>query len=314
MVERKYRTIFFGTPDFAIPSLKALLTCPQLELCAVITQPDKPVGRNRHMEAPPVKQLAETACIPVLQPVTVRTPDFENTLREYAPDIIVLVAYGKIIPDNLLAVPQFGWINVHASLLPSLRGASPIQHAILDGLTETGITIIKLDSGMDTGPILSQKRVPVRETEIFVTLHNQLARLGADLLTETIIPYLEGKLTPTPQPSENVSICAPIHKEDGKIDWAQPASHIERMIRALTPWPGAFSTWNTTMLKFISAQAYGDQHSSSPGQISAIGNELRVQCGQGVLRITKLQPSGKRPLSDQEFIHGYGTRLPTQLS
>src|SRR5271154_5749665 len=233
------RIIFMGTAELSCASLEML--AGKFAGAAVVTQPDKPKGRELKLQFSPVKILAEKLKLPILQPAKARDEKFISELRGLKPDLIVVVAYGQILPQTILDLPKFGCLNVHTSLLPKYRGASPIQSAILNGETETGVTIMKMDAGLDTGEIISQARTPVLPEDNSQTLHDRLAQLGAELLVETIPDYVAGKTLPKPQPAEGASYAAKIKKEDGKIDWNEPAEKILNRLRAFTPWPGAFT-------------------------------------------------------------------------
>jgi methionyl-tRNA formyltransferase len=228
-----------GTAELSCASLEKL--AEKFSVVAVVTQPDKPKGRELKLQFSPVKILAEKLRLPALQPLKARDEKFISELRELKPDLIVVVAYGQILPQTILDLPKFGCLNVHTSLLPKYRGASPIQSAILNGEVETGVTITKMDAGLDTGQIISQASTPILHEDNSQTLHDRLAQLGAELLVETIPDYVAGKIQPKPQPAEGMSYAAKIKKEDGKIDWNQPAEKILNRLRAFTPWPGAFT-------------------------------------------------------------------------
>lgn len=302
---KKYRTIFFGTPDFAVPILKELTTFLYLDLLLVITQPDKPIGRNLKLTPPPVKVFAENKGIPIFQPEKIKTAEFAKKLKQLAPDVIILVAYGKIIPVNLLEIPKFGWLNIHASLLPKFRGASPIQAAILEGKQKTGITLMKIDEGLDTGPIIAQKSLKIDQNDNFEALHDKLAKLGADLVKEALLDYLKGKIIPQPQAEETATLTKIIKKEDGKIDWSNKANYIEKQIRAYTPWPGAYCFWNNKRLKIIEASVSTVTTPLSKGEIKGIDNKILVGTVKENLELKKIQLEGKIPLSISEFLKGY---------
>lgn len=311
------RIIFMGTPDFAVPSLRTL--CEQAphrgwEVVAVVTQPDRPAGRGKKVVASPVKQYAVTQGLPVLQPASLRKePAAVEALRTLAPDLFVVAAYGQILRKEVLALPTHGPINVHASLLPAYRGASPITAALLDGLTETGISIMLMDEGMDTGPVLAQARTPIAPTETAATLGERLAEVGAQLLVETLPAWLAGQRTPTPQsalPGEP-SHCRLIRKEAGQIDWTQPAVVIERMTRAYTPWPSAYTTWQGEVFKIGQAEVIQGQ--ATPGLVVATPTGPAVGTGAGLLRLVMVQPAGKRQMDLRSFLNGTPTFVGSQL-
>jgi methionyl-tRNA formyltransferase len=241
------RIVFMGTAELSCASLEALARDPQFQVAAVVTQPDRPKGRELKPQPSPVKALALRLGLPVLQPARARDDKFIEGLRALQPELIVVVAYGQILPQSILDLPRYGCLNVHASRLPKYRGAAPIQWAIANGDPETGVTLMKMDAGLDTGPIVAQRRTPIQAADDSATLHDRLARLGAKLLVQTIPDFVAGKIRPRPQPVEGVSHAPKIKKEDGRIDWNQPAKTIWNRLRAFTPWPGAFT--------FLSAQS-----------------------------------------------------------
>lgn len=302
------RIIFMGTPELAAASLGALLREPAFKIVAVVTQPDRPKGRDLKLQPSPVKQLALKAGLPVLQPAKAREEQFIAELRAYQPDLIAVAAFGQILPRSILELPRYGCLNVHTSLLPKYRGAAPIQWAILNGDAETGVTIMKMDVGLDTGDILTQATTPIRPEDNAATLHDRLAQLGADLLVQTLPDYVAGKIPPRPQAHELATHVAKIKKEDGRIDWQQPATAIGNRIRAFTPWPGAFTFWpaqpSPRLLKIC--QAVVIQQSGPAGEVlSADKSGIVIGCGADALRVTTLQLEGGRRMSAQEFLAGH---------
>jgi len=302
------RVIFMGSAELSCDSLRALMHSPEFNLVAVVTQPDRPKGRDLKLQPSPVKQLALQANLPVLQPERARDEAFAHALRDLQPDLIAVAAYGQILPKSILDLPRFGCINVHTSLLPRHRGAAPIQWAILNGDAETGVTIMKMDAGLDTGDILTQARTPIAPEDTSQTLHDRLARMGAELLVRTIPDYIAGKLSPQPQPSEGAVYARKIKKQDGHIDWTQPARAIWNRVRGLMPWPGAFSFLpgepRPYLLKFWQAEHI--ERSGPPGEVLQADNDgILVGCGQGALRILVLQREGGRRLTAQEFLAGH---------
>jgi methionyl-tRNA formyltransferase len=301
-----------GTADLACPSLEALAGDTAFHVRAAVTQPDKPKGRDLKLQPTPVKKIALQHNLPVHQPERARAPEFVAQLRELAPDLIVAVAYGQILPQAILDIPRFGCINVHTSLLPKYRGAAPIQWAILNGDSETGVTIMKMDAGLDTGPILSEVRTPIADTDNAQTLHDRLAKLGADLLVRTIPEYVAGRITPHPQPSEGASHARKITKDDGRIDWSKSAHEIWNRVRAFTPWPGAFTHYVSDsaprLLKIWTAAV--QQHAyKTPGEILEVGRfGIVVACGEHALRIAELQLEGGKRLSAQQFLAGHSLK------
>lgn len=300
------KVIFMGSPDFALPALEALVA--HYHVAGVVTQPDRPAGRGRKLTSPPIKILADRLSIPTIQPRRMAEDEAMAILKSWHPDLIVVAAFGQILKTEVLELPRFGCINVHASLLPRWRGAAPIQAAILNGDPQTGVTIMKMDQGVDTGPILSQQAVPVTPEETAGSLAPQLARLGAQLLIETLPLYLEEELQPVPQQGE--ATYAPLlKKSDGELDFHLGAIALERKIRAYHPWPGTFIYWNDQRLKIISAHISGDggkdpQAGGIPGQHLIFEDHPAVVTGEGILIIDELQPAGKKPMPGSIFLQG----------
>ncbi len=243
--------VFMGTPDFAVPVLKTLIESQTV--VGVVTQPDRPAGRGKQLRPSPVKLTAQEANIPVYQPKSLRSEEAAQPLRDWQPDIIVVAAFGQILRPHVLELPPHGCLNIHASLLPRWRGASPIQHAILAGDAETGVCLMQMDVGLDTGPVYACMPTPISPTETAASLHDRLAELGANLLDVHLDNIVTGNLTATPQDNEQSTYAPMISKEDGRLDWQQTSSEIDRRIRAMTPWPGAFTTWQGELLKIKSA-------------------------------------------------------------
>ena len=301
------RIIFMGTPELAGVSLQALLRVPEFQIVAVVTQPDQPKGRGLKLQPSPVKEIAVREDLLVLQPERAGDEQFIQQLRALQPDLIAVAAYGQILPQSILDLPRFGCLNVHTSLLPKYRGASPIQRAVLNGDAESGVTIMKMDAGMDTGAILAQEKTPILPADNSQTLHDRLAQIGASLLTKTIPDFVAGKIQPRPQPSEGVSHASKIKKIDGQIDWTQPAVAVWNRVRGMTPWPGAFtflpSQPQPMLLKIWQAEA--GQESGAPGEILiADKTGIVVGCGSGALSILVLQREGGRQMTAQEFLAG----------
>ena len=295
------RIVFMGTPDFAVPSLASLFELG--DVVAVVTQPDKPKGRGQALAISPVKAYALERGVPVLQPQKLRTPPFSEVLREYKPDVAVVTAYGKILPQDLLDTPVKGCLNVHASLLPRFRGAAPIQWAIAHGDTETGVALMVMDAGLDTGPVLAEKRMPIAPDETSASLHDKLSSLGGVLLREHLPAYLRGELKPVPQPSEGMVLAPIIDKEEGKLDFTRPAQVLERRLRAFTPWPGAFTTFEGKLFKVHRAKVGTGQ--GAPGTVLSAGSAgLEVACGEGSLLLLEVQPEGKRVMGVGDFLSG----------
>ena len=305
------RVIFMGSAELSCDSLRALLALPEFSVVAVVTQPDRPKGRELKLHPSPVKQLALQANLPVLQPERARDDAFVGALRSLRPDLIAVAAYGQILPQSVLDLPRFGCLNVHTSLLPRYRGAAPIQWAVLNGDTETGVTIMKMAAGLDTGDILAQATTPIESTDTSATLHDRLARMGAELLVRTIPDYVAGRISPRPQPADGVTYAPKIKKQDGHIDWTQPARAIWNRVRGLVPWPGAFSYLpgqpQPHLLKFWQAEVV--DRSGSPGEVlQADKAGLVIGCGSGALNILVLQREGGRRLTAREFLAGHPLR------
>jgi len=301
-----------GTPELAAVSLRRLIATPEFELAAVVTQPDQPKGRGLKLTPSPVKEVALQARLPVLQPQRAREENFIQQLAALKPDLIAVAAYGQILPKAILDLPRFGCLNVHTSLLPKYRGAAPIQHAILNGDAETGVTIMKMDVGLDTGDILTQERTAIEPSDNSQILHDRLANIGADLLVRTIPQYVSGAIQPRPQPAEGVSHAAKIKKHDGEIDWTQPARVVWNRVRGLVPWPGAFTHLpaqpQPLLLKIWEAQPI--DRSGEPGRIlQADKNGIVIACGAGALTIFLLQREGGRRLSAAEFLTGHPLKI-----
>jgi methionyl-tRNA formyltransferase len=310
------RVLFMGTAELSCDSLRALIESPQFQVVAVVTQPDRPKGRALKLQPSPVKELALQASLPVLQPERARDEAFLDALRALQPDLIVVVAYGQILPQTILDLPRFGCLNVHTSLLPRYRGAAPIQWAILNGDAETGVTIMKIDAGLDTGDILTQATTPIHPEDNSETLHNRLARMGAKLLVRTIPDYVAGKLTPQPQPAAGASYAAKIKKQDGHLDWNQPAPALWNRVRGLVPWPGAFTYLpgqpQPHLLKIWQAEVLA--RSGQPGEVlQADKAGIVVGCGRDALRIQVLQREGGRRLPAQDFLAGHPLRPGQRL-
>ncbi|RUM43343.1 MAG: methionyl-tRNA formyltransferase [Desulfurobacterium sp.] len=311
-MEKKLRIVFMGTPEFAVPSLRALREAGY-EVALVITQPDRPAGRGRRITPPPVKVEAERLHIPVYQPERVKgNTELFEILKEVNPDLIVVAAYGKILPDEILNLPRFGCINVHASLLPEYRGASPIQSALLDGKEETGVTIMKISPELDAGDIISQRKVKIEKSDNAQTLHDKLARIGAELLIETIPDYVSGKITLIPQDSSKATYCKPITKEMGRIDWKLPAEKIFNMVRAFTPWPSAYAEFKGKRVKVTEVEPVDLK--GNPGEVIRADRELIVAAGSGALKIKKIRPEGRKEITGEEFIRGYRVKVGDRFS
>src|SRR5512141_674016 len=294
------RVVFMGSPDFSLPVLRALSN--SYDVVGVVTQPDRASGRGRELKAPPVKTLALELGIPVIQPEKLRQPEAMEQLRTWNPDVIVVAAFGQILRKEVLELPPFGCINVHASLLPRWRGAAPINAAILHGDEETGVTIMVMDVGLDTGPMLSKRSIRLTRDETAGSAFEKLAHLGADLLIETLPDYLSGKLIPTPQPEEGMTYAPMIKKEEGRLDFTHDANELERRVRAFNPWPGAYMDLDGAMLKIH--RAHVETGDASVGQRLIVQNQPAVGARGGLLVLDEVQPAGKKTMSGKAFIAG----------
>lgn len=306
----RLRIVFMGTPELACASLEALLHCRDFQIAGVVTQPDRPKGCDLKLAISPVKELALRHTLPVLQPERARDEGFIKSLVSWQPELIVVAAYGQILSRSILELPRYGCINVHTSLLPRYRGAAPIQWAILNDDAETGVTIMQMDAGMDTGGIISQERTPISAEYNAQTLHDRLASIGANLLLRTVPDFVSGKIKPQPQPPDGIVYAPKIKKEDGRIDWAQPARVIWNAVRGLVPWPVAFTFLPATgeLVKIWEARIVDG--SGAPGIILAADKEgIVVGCGAKALQIRSLQRQGKRRMSAQEFLAGCSLRV-----
>lgn len=297
------RIIFAGTPDFAAETLKALLNSEH-EICAVYTQPDRPAGRGRKLTPSPVKQLAQEHDIPVEQPLNFKSEDSVATLAAYEADLMVVVAYGLLLPQNVLDTPKLGCINVHASLLPRWRGAAPIQRAILAGDKETGVGIMKMEAGLDTGPVLLEARCPIYNSDTAQILHDRLAELGANTLLESLID-IEAKLANAkPQDDSQTTYASKLDKKEAAIDWQQPAEQILRQINAFNPWPVAQTSWRGDTMRIWLAELSDISKTAEPGTVIHVTKQgIDIATGNGALRIIQLQVPGKRAMQVQDFLN-----------
>ncbi len=300
------KIVFMGTPDFAAGALKALLQAGH-EVTAVVTQPDKSRGRSRELVPTPVKVCAREAGIPVLQPKRIKAPEAVAELRTYPADIYVVAAFGQILSQEILDIPRLGCVNIHASLLPRYRGASPIQHAIIDGEKETGITVMQMDAGLDTGDMLYKKSIPIEADDNYETLHDKLMALGGEAITEALPLLEQGRLTPKKQ-DEALSCYAPlIEKELGRLDFTKPAVVLDRLIRGLTPWPSAFTSLRGRQLKVWRAvpALSANTFARTPGEVLAVERDaVIVATGEGALRILELQLEGRKRMTAHDFLLG----------
>jgi len=303
------RAVFAGTPEFAVPSLECLAQHDGVDVVAVYTQPDRRAGRGRKAQASPVKRVAESLSIPVMQPQTLKDPGAQAEFVALDADLLVVAAYGLILPDAVLAAPRLA-VNVHASLLPRWRGAAPIQRAIMAGDAETGISMMRVVAALDAGPVLSQRTCAITRTETGGTLHDKLAALGATCLHATIDDFLAGRLHETPQDDSLVCYAEKITAADRVLDWQDSAPALARRVRALNPVPAATMSLNETPIKVWEALALDAHVTASPGRIIAFSDEgIDIATAAGILRVTRLQPPGKRPLSAAEFVNGFQALL-----
>lgn len=302
---KPFRAIFFGTPDFAVPCLRALTDVA--EVVAVYSQPDRPAGRGMKLTPPPVKVLAESLGIPVFQPVKVRTRAFAEEVRSHGADVALVVAYGRILPTAILDAPRLGCVNVHGSILPRWRGAAPIQWAIVSGDAETGVSLMRMDEGMDTGPVLASLCTAITPDETTAELAVRLSDLGATLVREALPAYVRGELTAVPQPATGATMAAMLTKESGLVDFSGTAKQTHDLIRGMNPWPGAYAFSGDQRIKIhrsVVTTMAGD--GAAPGTVlRADRHAIEVQCGVGVLSLLELQQDGKRKLPAHEFLSGF---------
>jgi methionyl-tRNA formyltransferase len=289
-----------GTPEFAVPVLRKLIE--HYEVMGVVTQPDRPAGRNRQLQASPIKRVALEHNIAIFQPEKLRRQEAISELKMWQPDVYVVAAFGQILPQAVLDIPPLGSINVHASLLPRWRGAAPIQAAIRAGDGESGVTIMKMDAGLDTGPLLVQQAITIAADETGQSLHNKLAVLGSDLLIATLPGYIRGDIQPQPQPEDGMTYAPMVKKEEGNINWTQDAVTIERLIRAFTPWPGTYTHWNGQQIKILSGFVAEGQVAS--GRVIKTASGIAVGAGAGLLVLQQIQLAGRKAMSAEEFIRG----------
>jgi methionyl-tRNA formyltransferase len=307
------RLLFCGTPQFAVPTLKLLLAQPDFEIVGVVSQPDRPRGRGQEVSFSAVKEAALAANLTVHQPQKIRTPESEELLRKLAPDCIVIIAYGQIIPARLLSIPKLGWINLHASLLPKYRGAAPINWAIVNGEIRTGATTMRIDAGMDTGEMLLQRQIEIGPNETAPELAARLAELGGPLMVETLHGLADGKIVPKSQNHPEASYAPILKKADGRIDWNRPAQEIYNRMRGFAPWPGAYTTfrglschvWGEPVSKESGASLPARAGLTTPGTLFAKKNELLVCCGETtVLCVQTVQVEGRKPVKARDFANG----------
>ena len=305
--------IFMGTPDFSVPALRALVEGGH-KVTAVVTQPDKPKGRGKAVQMTPVKEAALELDIPVYQPAKVREEGFLQQLKDLNPEVIVVAAFGQILPQRLLDIPAYGCINIHASLLPKYRGAAPIQWVIIDGEKETGITTMQMNAGLDTGDMLEKRVVPIDPDETGGSLHDKLSAAGGELILSTLEKLEKGLLTPEPQTEENTCYAKMLTKALGKMDWEKTAVELERLIRGLNPWPSAYTGLDGKTLKIWQARVLEEEYEGKPGcVVRAKKDDLFVKTGKGTLAITSLQLEGKKRMDTAAFLRGFAIEAGTKL-
>ena len=309
------RIVFMGTPDIAAACLEALYAAGH-DICAVYTRRDKPVGRKQVLTPPPVKQVAQAHGTPVFQPRTLRDGGEDANLRALAPELIVVVAYGCILPQSVLDIPKFGCINLHVSLLPKYRGSAPVQWAVLNGDSETGVSIMQMDEGLDTGDMILKKEVPIAEDETGESLHDKLAQAGAELCVETLKALEDHTAVFEKQGESPTAYAKMLTKEMGDIDWSRPAVQIERLVRGLNSWPSAYTHWNGKVMKIWKAKAEEARQDASvqPGTVTEVAKDyFTVSTGDGVLRVYEVQIPGKKRMETGAFLRGYAMEPGTVL-
>ena len=303
---QKYRVIFMGTSEFAVPILETLARASFLEIAAVYCQPDRPRDRGMACLGCPVKNKAQMLDLEIAQPLNFRDEAEIEKIRELKPDAIVVASYGMILPRAVLNIPQFSCLNIHPSLLPRYRGSAPIQGAIIDGEKETGISIMLLDEKMDHGSILAQRKIKIEQDDDIFSLSERLAKRGADLLLKILPSYFRGEIKPVPQDHAQATLTKMIRKEDGRIDWSEDAARIARKIRAYLGWPGSFTFWKNKRIIILEAEAKNaDRYREKNGEVFNINSELYIQCGKNILKIKKLRLEGKKEVTGVEFLRGY---------
>lgn len=313
---KKYQVVFFGTSEFAIPALNKLMESQEIEVKAIVTQPDKPTGRHQELMPCPIKKFAEKLEIPILQPESLRkNTEFQELIENLEPDIFLVVSYGHIIPKALLKIPKYGAINIHGSLLPRYRGASPIQEALLQGDTTTGITIMTINEKMDEGPVIFVKRLEIEKEDTFETVYKKLAIIGGEFVVPAMLDYMDGTLGPIPQDHSQATYCKKIEKNDGLIDWKKmTATAIHNRIRAFTPWPGCFTYWNGKRLKIIEAEVKEGKVAAGKMNIGMNdeGNEeLQIGTKENIIILKKVQIEGKSVMDQKTFLNGYRGKIQT---
>ena len=302
----KLRLVFMGTPDFAVPTLRALCDAGH-EIAMVYTQPPRPAGRGQKPRPSPVQAFAESRGLPVRTPASLKSEEDREAFAALGADAAVVVAYGLILPEPVLAAPRLGCLNLHASLLPRWRGAAPLQRAIMSGDSETGVAVMQMEAGLDTGPVLASRRVPIDDTTAATSLHDRLAEIGAPLMVETLESLAAGTAVATPQPEDGVTYAAKIDKAEARIDWQRSAAELDRQIRALNPFPGAWFEIDGRRIKVHAATVI--EAGGKPGEV--LDDRLTVACGKGALRLTRLQRQGKGAVDADAFLRGFAVSQGT---
>lgn len=299
------KIVYMGTPDFAVAPLEALIRAGH-QVTAVVTQPDKQKGRGKEIQMTPVKECALKYNIPVFQPIKIKEKEAVDRLREYPADIFVIAAFGQLLSEEILKMPPLGCVNIHASLLPAYRGAAPIQWVILNGEKETGVTIMQMEKGLDTGDMLLKKAIPIEPKETGESLHDKLMEVGAELIVEALPLIESGTILPEKQEDSKSSYASRLNKEMGHIDWNKDAEELERLVRGLNSWPSAYTTYRGKTLKIWEADVIGEQSGKLPGEITQVGKDfVDVACGKDTLRIYSLQLEGKKRMAVKDFLLGY---------
>ena len=302
---KRYKIVFMGTPQFAVPGLKALHQDGH-EIALVVTQPDRPRGRGRKITPSPVKQTSQNLKLPIIQPTSIKKSDFIDQVNALRPDFQVVIAYGKILPEKVLALPRFGTINIHASLLPKLRGAAPIHWAVINGDTETGVCSMLMDKGMDTGDVLLTAKESIKPDDTTGTLHDRLSVKGATVLLDTLKAYAENSVRPVPQNHDLATYAPLLSKDDGLINWNKPAKSLVCFVRGMTPWPGAYTFWGDKRLKIFKCTPQPLEITDSPGTVlTGFPDELRVATGEGLLAIHEIQGASGKRMTVKEFLQGH---------
>jgi len=312
-MNKPYKIVFMGTPQFSVPGLQALHQNGH-QIAMVVTQPDRPQGRGRRITPSPVKQAALDLGYPFIQPASIKTPEFADQIKSCNPDFQVVIAYGKILPESVLALPRIGTINIHASLLPKLRGAAPIQWAVINGETETGVCSMLMDKGMDTGDVLLTAKEPIEPDDTAGTLHDRLAVRGAQVLIDTLQAFADDTIQPVPQNHDLATYAPMLTKDDGLINWNKSAKSLENFIRGVSPWPGAYTFWQGKRLKIFSSTPVTTDISHPPGTVvEGFPDELRVATGEGALLIREIQGASGKRLTIKEFLRGHPIQPGTIL-